>query len=154
MKKISKRARRNSLLPSIDREYTLYEIAIITRAGTAKSLGVKQKGNLGLGADADIAIYNLNPKQIDPSKQYITVQKAFNRAAYTIKGGKIVVKAGRVVNSVKGKTFWIKLKSPSMEVSSDIKKRFREYWSVEYDNYPVSESYLGNSEPVILSGEV
>jgi formylmethanofuran dehydrogenase subunit A len=36
----------------------------MTRAGQAKALGLKNKGHLGVGADADIAIYNLNPETI------------------------------------------------------------------------------------------
>ncbi len=40
MKKMSRKARKRALLSSIDREYTLYEIAIATRAGQAKALGL------------------------------------------------------------------------------------------------------------------
>ena len=36
-------AKKKSLLPSIDRELSLYEIAIMTRAGTAKALGLTQQ---------------------------------------------------------------------------------------------------------------
>ncbi|MBS7659658.1 formylmethanofuran dehydrogenase subunit A, partial [Candidatus Bathyarchaeota archaeon] len=58
MKKISEKAKKRSLLPSIDRELSLYEIAVLTRAAQAKALGLENKGHLGVGADADIAIYN------------------------------------------------------------------------------------------------
>ncbi len=44
-------------LGDLTREYTLNEIAIITRAGPARILGLKNKGHLGPGADADITIY-------------------------------------------------------------------------------------------------
>ena len=47
------RAKTFSTLKDIDREYTLYEIATITRAGPARSLGLKHKGHLGPGADAE-----------------------------------------------------------------------------------------------------
>ena len=40
MKKINKKARRKALLSALEREYTLYEIAIVTRAGQAKVLGL------------------------------------------------------------------------------------------------------------------
>ncbi|RLI40330.1 formylmethanofuran dehydrogenase subunit A, partial [Candidatus Bathyarchaeota archaeon] len=62
--KIHKRARRKSLLPTIKREYSFYEIAIVTRAGQAKALGLTQKGQLGVGADADVAIYDINPELV------------------------------------------------------------------------------------------
>ena len=41
------------VLPESNREYTLDEIAIITSAGPARALGMKQKGHLGVGADGD-----------------------------------------------------------------------------------------------------
>ena len=46
------------LLDDLDREYTLDEIAIITRAGPARLLGLRDKGHLGVGADADVTIYD------------------------------------------------------------------------------------------------
>ncbi|GMQ80074.1 MAG: formylmethanofuran dehydrogenase subunit A [Planctomycetia bacterium] len=49
--------RNRSSLADLDREYSLYEIAIITRAGPAKILGLADKGHLGPGADADITLY-------------------------------------------------------------------------------------------------
>jgi formylmethanofuran dehydrogenase subunit A len=38
LKKCHKKARKKSLLPSIDRELSLYELAIVTRAGQAKAI--------------------------------------------------------------------------------------------------------------------
>jgi len=155
MKKISKKARKNSLLPSISREYSLYEIAIATRAGQAKALGLKQKGHLGIGADADIAIYNLNPEVVDLSKKFKTLRRAFKKAAYTIKDGEIVVKDGEIVKSVEGKTFWVNVKTKApAEVNADMKRRFRDYWTVEYENYPVSEKYLAISAPVSVKAAI
>ena len=155
MKRINKRARHKSLLPSIKREYSFYEIAIVTRAGQAKSLSLTQKGHLGIGADADIAVYNVNPELVDPSKKYKVVRKAFENAAYTIKNGEIVAKDGKIVKSVRGKTFWVnpKLSSP-MEVADDMKRRFREYWTVEYENYSIPESFLAASAPISVKAEV
>jgi len=153
--KISKRARRKSLLPSIDRELSFYEIAVVTRAGQAKALNLTQKGHLGVGADADIAVYGINPEQIDPSKKYKTVRRAFRRAAYTIKDGEIVVKNGQIVKSVFGKTFWVDVKtSLPMEVNDDLKQKFREYWTVEYENYPIPDRFLHFPAPIPVKAEV
>ena len=155
MKRISKRARQKSLLPSIKREYSFYEIAVVTRAGQAKSLGLAQKGHLGIGADADIAIYNINPELVDPSREYKTARKAFENTAYTIKNGEIVAKDGKIAKSVRGKTFWVnpQLSSP-IEVADDMKRRFREYWTVEYENYSIPESFLTASAPISVKAEV
>ena len=149
LKKINKRARKKSLLPSIDREYSLYEIATVTRAGQAKALGLKQKGHIGVGADADVAIYAIDPERVDPSKKPRLIRRAFEEAAYTIKGGEIVAKDGTIVNPVHGRTFWVNLKlSSPAEATKDLKQKFREYWTVEYDNYAIPDGFLTHSAPI------
>jgi formylmethanofuran dehydrogenase subunit A len=155
--KINKTAKRRLNLPGIDREYSLYEIATITRAATAKSLGLESKGHLGLGADADIAIYDIEPRKLDPAREYKAVRKAFAHASYTLKDGRIVVKKGEVVRSVRGRTFWTKPR-----VSEDIKKtmmadlepKFDDYYTVRMANYPIEERYLTASQAVTTSAGV
>jgi len=156
LKKVSKRARHKSLLPTMDREYTFYELAISTRAGQAKSLGLKDKGHLGVGADGDIAIYNVNPEQVDPSRQYRQVRRAFKKAAYTIKDGRIIVKNGEVVQAVDGRIFWVKpeLSDARMEISPRLKEAFEDYYTVQYENYIVPEHHLTNSHPIVVKTEV
>ena len=46
LKTVPKEVQERSLLGDITREYTLYEICIITRSGPAKILGLKNKGHL------------------------------------------------------------------------------------------------------------
>ena len=46
---INRDAATASVLSSIEREYSLYEIAIITRAAPARSLGLRDLGHLGIG---------------------------------------------------------------------------------------------------------
>jgi formylmethanofuran dehydrogenase subunit A len=155
LKRINARARSRSLLPSIDRELSFYEIATVTRAGQARALGLKNKGHLGVGADADLAVYNVNPETIDASKKYRTVRRAFRKAAYTIKGGKLVVKDGAVVKHVDGRTMWLDVKvSEPTKITSDMKRRFKEYWTVEYENYPVNEEHLKGMNPITVEASV
>ncbi len=158
---INKKARNRSLLQGIDREYDLSDIAVVTRAGQAKALGMKSKGHLGVGADADIAVYDLNPKTTDCSRDYWTVRGAFEKTAYTIKGGEVVAKNGVVTKSVTGKTMWADTGASSCaedtfcsEVLRDLKKRFREYWTVEMENYVIPENYLKHSAPIRIKLEV
>jgi formylmethanofuran dehydrogenase subunit A len=158
---INKKARNHSLLQGIDREYDLNDIAVVTRAGQAKALGMKNKGHLGIGADADIAVYDLNPKATDCSRDYWIVRGAFEKTAYTIKGGEVVVKNGVITKSVTGKTMWVDTGVPSCtknafcpEVLRDLKKRFREYWTVEMENYVIPETYLKSSAPIRVKPEV
>jgi len=161
LERINKKARKRSLLPSIDREYTFYEIAVITRAGQAKALGLRNKGHLGVGADADIAIYKINPRNIDVSREYRKVRRAFQETAYTIKEGKVVTKDGIIVKSIQGKTFWIDAglssssgdEQPRYQVPRDLKERFREYWTVEFENYYIPERYLHAPVRISVSRE-
>ncbi|MEM2917626.1 MAG: formylmethanofuran dehydrogenase subunit A [Candidatus Bathyarchaeia archaeon] len=156
MKKMNKKAKRKTQLSSIDREYSLYEIAIATRAGQAKALGLKNKGHLGVGADADIAIYNLNPQKTDLAKKPKTIRKAFTNAAYTIKGGDIVSKNGEIIKAVNGKTFWVNIEaSPSlMETLPSLQKHFEKYYTVKYENYIVPEHHLLEAAPIQVKAEV
>ena len=155
LKKINPRAESRSLLPSTDRELSFYEIAIMTRAGQAKALGLEEKGHLGVGADADVAIYAINPETTDPSKKYKTVRRAFENAAYTIKGGKIVAKNGEILRHVEGATIWLDVQvSEPIKITEEMKRRFREYWTVEYENYPVTENYLEASHPITIKADV
>ena len=154
-KKISLKAQRKSLLPSITRELTLYEITIMTRSGQAKVLGLKNKGHLGVGADADVAIYNLNPEAIDPSKDYKEVRKAFRNAVYTIKNGEIVVKNGEITKHVNGATLWINLQTSEQKLFNEkLKEKFRDYWTVEYENYAVGENRLKISNPINVEAKI
>jgi formylmethanofuran dehydrogenase subunit A len=77
-----------STLASIQREYTLEEIAIMTRAAPAKLLGLKDRGHLGSGAIADVAVYRKDG----------SIAKMFGRAAYVFKDGDLVVKDGEITH--------------------------------------------------------
>ena len=53
MQRVNQDALKYSTLPMLEREYSLYEIAVLTRAGPARSLGLKDLGHVGPGAKAD-----------------------------------------------------------------------------------------------------
>ncbi len=73
-------------LKQIKRELSLYEIAILTRAGPAKLLGLKDRGHLGVGAAADIAIYRDEPDR----------EAMFSRPLCVFKDGDLVARDGRI----------------------------------------------------------
>jgi len=134
-----KRARKRTVLAEIDREYSLYEIAIITRAGTARALGLKNKGHLGIGADADVAIY---PKDSDR-------ERMFSCPRYVLKGGEVVVKDGKVVKSIQGKTFYVEPPHEDADwIEGEIREDFERYYTVSWENYPVQDAYLPKCEVV------
>ena len=65
---------------AIEREYSLWEIALTTRAAPARRLGLVDRGHLGVGARADIAIYADHPDRA----------KMFRSAALVFKDGELV----------------------------------------------------------------
>lgn len=151
LKEVHERATSKTTLPNYDREYSISEIAIITRAGIAKAIGMKNKGHLGVGADADVAIYNLDPVKINPSQDPDAVEKAFKNAKYTIARGQIVVKDGQVVASPIGRTHWLDIEVPedwTKAIYEDLKDKFMKYYTINLQNYPVQDEYLANSAPV------
>lgn len=151
IKRINKRAKRRTVLDSLEREYSLLELATVTRAAPAKILGLRNKGHLGVGADADISLYHINPIETDIAKEFRDVRTALRRAAYTVKGGEIVAKDGDVVQVLDGKTFWVDPKVPeesSREMEHYLRQNFESYYTIRLDNYPVSEDYLKRSSPM------
>jgi formylmethanofuran dehydrogenase subunit A len=150
---VNKAVNKRSIIPAIEREYSLYEIAVITRAGQAKALGIsREKGHLGAGAHADVAVYDIDASQLNGN--YEEIEKKFSSAAYTIKDGEIVVKNGEIVRAVDGRTYWV---SPQIdeefekEVMKDIEYNFKRYYSVNLANYPVGDEYLTMPTKVVTN---
>jgi len=136
----SKKASEKSQLKDIDRELNLYEICIVSRAGTAKCLGMTDRGHLGKGAIGDVAIYNLDPKKMNGH----TIEKAFTLAAYTIKDGQIVVKDGEITATPMGTTICAegKVKDGVMEAMlDDVKAHWRNHYSINFNNYAIGDYY-------------
>jgi formylmethanofuran dehydrogenase subunit A len=157
MKGLHPMAMKRCILPSLDREYDFSEMVIITRAGTAKALGLKEKGHLGIGAHGDVAIYPLNPKSLDPSKDYKALRKGLRRTAYTIKGGIIVARDGTITAQPIGRTYWVKApvrKELSQTVLKDVRARFRDYYTIQFENYALDDRHLALSAPIIVNPEV
>lgn len=132
---------------AIDRELDWYDIAVMTRAGQAKALGITRmgKGYLAPGAEADIAIYPLKPDQMDPSTDYQQVAAGFSRALYTIKRGRIVARDGEVIVEGANSTIWSGAQVPheyDLNHDSEFVKKFEQYYTVRMRNYPVQDVYL------------
>ena len=120
----------SALLDGLGREYTLSEIAIITRAGPARLLGLKTKGHLGAGADADVTIYADHP---DRAQMFATPR-------HVIKGGTIVVEEGQLRRAPAGRRLAVRPEYDAA-VTKDLKRFFQDYACVSFENYgaePVS----------------
>lgn len=132
------RVRQRSLLANLDRQYSLSEICIITRAGPARLLGLKQKGHLGPGADADVTIYtpSTNPAEM------------FQLPRYVFQAGRLVIDNGELRQEVFGKTLHV---APQFDPADEaqIERWFNDHYSIRFRNYPVDDAYLGHHTVVV-----
>jgi formylmethanofuran dehydrogenase subunit A len=116
----------SALADGLAREYTLNEIAIVTRAGPARLLGLAAKGNLGVGADADVTIYSPDAN----------LAKMFATPRYVLKAGRLVVEEGQLRRAPKGRRLHLR---PGFDdaVLRDVRRHFDAYGTVAFDNYAV-----------------
>ncbi|HBY98603.1 MAG TPA: formylmethanofuran dehydrogenase subunit A [Chloroflexi bacterium] len=130
--RVNQTAIKRTVLSELDREYSLYEIAIITRAGPARTLGLdRTKGHLGPGAEADITIH-------DPDDD---VERMFSNPRYVFKSGELIVEEGHIRASPTGKTFFV---APEYDpaIEAPIRDHFDKYMTIVYENYPVDMVYV------------
>ena len=129
--KLNLDAQAMSTLSSIDREYSLYEIAIMTRAGAARLVGLHDRGHLGVGAGADITVYTNNADR----------EKMFAKPDYVFKDGELVVKDGQVVKVTWGHTHTVK---PEFDrgIEKEIKKYFDTYHTMNMEHFKISSEEI------------
>ncbi len=120
-----------SHLGSLDREYTLYDIAIMTRAGAAKLVGLADRGHLGVGGAADITVYTDDADR----------EKMFSKPDYVFKDGTMVVKDGELINVTWGTTHVVK---PEYDISieKDLKQYFDRYHTQKMGNFKISDDEI------------
>ena len=136
-RKANPKAIANTSLLDIDREFTMQEIVIVTRAGPARLLGLENKGHLGVGADADITIYD----------EMEDKEAMFNAARYVLKGGEMFIDNHEFCFDYEGSVYHV---SPeyNAEIERVLKPFFEDYYSVQFENYPVSEHYISHGVTV------
>jgi len=131
MNGLNSEARNTSLLGSLKREYSLYEIAIMTRASPANILGLNDRGSLKPGKIADISIY-------DPKKP---IDEMFSYAYLLFKEGKEIVKNGKITNITSGNTLNVKL-TYDKKIRNRIQKWFDDFYSLDINNFEIEEEYF------------
>jgi formylmethanofuran dehydrogenase subunit A len=117
----------SALADGLGREYSLSEIAVVTRAGPARLLGLRNKGHLGVGADADVTVYV-------PDDNRATM---FSTPRYVVKGGVLVVEEGQLRRAPTGHRLYVR---PPFDqsVTHDIERYFDQYGTVRFANVPVA----------------
>ncbi|MEM1304751.1 MAG: formylmethanofuran dehydrogenase subunit A, partial [Planctomycetota bacterium] len=128
-------------LADLDREYTLGEIAVITRAGPARILGLANKGHLGPGADADVTLYTPsdNPAEM------------FSLPRHVLKAGELIIENGELRSAPTGKTLHVEA-DYDRAVVDDFAAWFNANASIRFANYGVEDWEVGPSEAVIAGG--
>ena len=133
LKRLPDRVRARSGLEDLSREYSLGEVAIITRAGPARMLGMTHKGHLGPGADGDVTIY-----APDDDKE-----RMFSLPRYLIKAGTIVLDDGDLRAWPDGQTLHV-FPDQDGDAEPDIHDFLARRSSISPRNFPVSDSELTN----------
>ncbi len=132
-----KAIRKTVLLDDLDREYSLQEIAIVTRAGPAKLLGLRNKGQLGVAADADVTIY----------EEHDDKEQMFSAPRYVIKDGQLIIEDHEFRSDHEGRLLHV---APEYdpEIEQAIRPFFEDYYTIEFNNYAVNDSYLHRHETI------
>ena len=129
--KINKEAQKSSVLKNLKREYSLYDIAILTRAGPAKVLGLNNIGHLGLGAKANITVYNDKKDK----------EEMFEKPFMVIKDGEIIVKNGNIQKVFNGK-FYTAETDYDKGIEKEIKSYFEKYMGRRMENFKIQNQEL------------
>jgi formylmethanofuran dehydrogenase subunit A len=124
-------------LAELSREYSLSEIAIITRAAPARLLGLDRKGHLGPGADGDVTIYRPD----------VDRRRMFSLPRYLIKAGHVVLDDGALRETPAGQTLHVAPGYDGAEVET-IGAWFREHYSMSFANYPLADHEVPNARAV------
>ena len=124
-------AQKMTTLGSITREYSLNEIAILTRAGAARLTGLVGRGSLGDGDFADITVYTDNANR----------EAMFSTPDYVFKDGELVVKDGKVVKVTWGTTHVVR-PNYDASVEKDLKDYFDRYLTMKMGNFKISDDEI------------
>lgn len=140
---LNKAAQAHTLLGSITREYSLEEIAILTRAGPARILGLADKGHLAPGGVGDVVVYAEDADR----------EAMFSQARLVFKNGRLVVKDGAVVETVSGTTHVVRTEF-DRGIESDIDRWFDEAVGLKAKHFRVQDHELRHGAgPTVLTCE-
>ena len=146
MKDIDTSLLKDNTLISNDKVLTFNDFIILTRSSPAKSLGIGSiKGNLGLKADGDLNILNLNLNETDISRDYEKFKSALSNIDYVIKAGEIIKNQGKIKLDSSGKIFWASGK-PEIEDNKSILAKKKTFYQKYYSNFYDSNTTTINKE--------
>jgi formylmethanofuran dehydrogenase subunit A len=117
-----------SALRDLPREYSLYEIAIMTRAAPARILGLADHGHLGVGAAADVVLYE---PHVDP-------EVMFAKPRYVFKDGEVVAERGEIKAVPFGRVHVVK---PSCDagIERSLEPYFERYQTLSLQHFKIGD---------------
>jgi formylmethanofuran dehydrogenase subunit A len=103
----------------------------MTRAAPARLLGLKDRGHLGVGAAADIAVYRDAPDR----------EAMFTTPEYVFKDGRLVARAGRITAVPVGGTHFV---APEYDrgIETMLRKHHDENGAVNFDQVAIGHDEL------------
>ena len=129
--KINKEAQKSSVLGNLKREYSLYDIAILTRAGPAIVLGLTNIGHLGIGAKANITVYNNKEDK----------EEMFENPFMVFKDGNLIVKNGKIQKVFNGK-FYTAETDFDKKIEKEISSYFQKYMGRGMESFKIKNQEL------------
>lgn len=117
-----------SLLKDLKKEFSLYEIATMTRTAAARMLGLHDRGHLLPGGIADISVYS----------EQANKEAMFNNADLVFKNGELVVKNGVVQQRRHGRTQTIQAPFDP-RIKRDVQTYYDRYYNLSLDNFAVGD---------------
>jgi formylmethanofuran dehydrogenase subunit A len=127
-------ARKATLLGEIEREYSLSDIAIMTRSGPARSLGLGDHGRLSPGALADVVAY----------RQGSNLETMLREPSRVFKRGTEIVREGKLVASVAGATQVVR-PGYDRQIERRLRRFFDDHMSIGFDHFPLRSEEIADA---------
>ncbi|CCE22523.1 formylmethanofuran dehydrogenase subunit A [Methylotuvimicrobium alcaliphilum] len=124
-----------SLLKDLDKEFTLYDIAVMTRTAAARLLGLPDRGHLRPGAVADIAVYR---EQADKAAMFADAELLF-------KNGRLAVQNGTVVERYNG-TAQVVQPLFDHRIERDLQNYYDRFYNLGLANFMVGDVGAGQTD--------
>lgn len=123
-------------LPAIAREYTWGEIAMMTRAAPARLLGLGDRGHLGPGARADVAVYR-------PQEDKAAM---FRNAELVFKEGRMIARRGEIVERLSGRALTVQ---PGFDaaIETRLAAYFDDVYGAPYTVFDVPPHAIARADP-------
>ncbi|PKM36464.1 MAG: formylmethanofuran dehydrogenase subunit A [Gammaproteobacteria bacterium HGW-Gammaproteobacteria-10] len=124
-----------TLLKDLDKEFSLYDIAVMTRTAAARLLGLPDRGHLRPGAMADIAVYR---EQADKAAMFADAELLF-------KNGRLAVQNGTIVERING-TAQVVQPLFDHRIERDLQKYYDRFYNLGLANFTVGDVDAGQSD--------